>query len=204
MSRIVVCDVAAAVETALLRAGHPVLRVNLPRSALALLLPSPARRAAEAFQADCLMVDAETPQTLAFAAQLGIRHIVAPADAAFLPDRRLPAPFFAARPPITGPAETMTMPLDIALISDAAAAQVADCMAAGCALVAPDKAVWRAMLGPAALFYDAAQPGAQAAATARVENDPTLRQRLGEAARTAFEARHQAAHAALVAAVTPL
>ena len=203
MTRIVVCDVEAAVETTLLGAGHPVLRVQLPRGALALLLPSAARRAAEAFKPDCLMVDTETPQTLAFAAHLGVRHITAPPDAAFLLDRRLPAPFFTGRPPLTGPAETMTVPLDIALISTATIAQVADCMAAGCALLAPDTPAWRAMLGPAALFHDPANPAAAETTAARIAHDPLLRQHLGEAARTEFETRHRAARTALLAALTP-
>ncbi len=200
MTRIVVCDVEAAVETALLQAGHPVLRVTLPRGPLAALLPSGARRAAEAFGADCLMAGAETPQGVGLAGQLGVRHVVAPTDAAFLLDRALPGPFFVDRPVVIGAAETMEVPVDIAVIGAAAGEQVAACMAAGCAIVAPDDVRWRMLLGEAALFHDAALPGAREAAVARIEDDPALRRRLGAAARGAFEARHRAAREALLKA----
>lgn len=64
-------------------------------------------------------------------------------------------------------------------------------MAAGAAIVAPDQENIRAIVtgGESALLFDGARPGAMWEAIARLAADPSLRARLGRAARAAIEDR---------------
>jgi glycosyltransferase involved in cell wall biosynthesis len=75
--------------------------------------------------------------------------------------------------------------IDIALFPEPAPARLIDCMAAGCAIVAPDRPEVGELLehGRTALLFDPAEAGALQRAAARLIADPPLRARLGEAAR---------------------
>jgi glycosyltransferase involved in cell wall biosynthesis len=81
--------------------------------------------------------------------------------------------------------------IDIALVAEPAPLRVLDCMAAGRAIVAPDRPETRELLEHerTALLFDAAEEGALARAAARLIADAPLRARLGEAARAELERR---------------
>ena len=84
---------------------------------------------------------------------------------------------------------------DIALLPTvvpyASPLKIFDYMAASRPIVAPDQPNIREILtdGVNALLFDPAQPGDMWAAVSRLANDPTLRHRLGQAARAELEAR---------------
>jgi glycosyltransferase involved in cell wall biosynthesis len=81
--------------------------------------------------------------------------------------------------------------IDIALVSEPAPLRLLDCMAAGRAIVAPDRPEVRELLEHerTALLFDPAETEALARAAARLIADAPLRTRLGEAARTELERR---------------
>jgi len=81
--------------------------------------------------------------------------------------------------------------IDIALVAEPVPLRLLDCMAAGRAIVAPDRPEVREMLEHerTALLFDPAEAGALARAAARLIADPPLRARLGEAARAEIERR---------------
>jgi len=84
--------------------------------------------------------------------------------------------------------------IDIALLPEPAPLRLLDCMAAGRAIVAPDRPETRELLEHqrTALLFDPAQAGALARAAARLIADAPLRARLGEAARAELERRELA------------
>jgi glycosyltransferase involved in cell wall biosynthesis len=81
--------------------------------------------------------------------------------------------------------------IDIALLTEPAPLRLLDCMAAGRAIVAPDRPDTRELLEHerTALLFDPAEPGALARTAARLIADAPLRARLGEAARAELERR---------------
>jgi glycosyltransferase involved in cell wall biosynthesis len=81
--------------------------------------------------------------------------------------------------------------IDIALIADPAPLRLLDCMAAGRAIVAPNRPEVRKLLEHerTALLFDPAEAEALARAAARLIADAPLRIRLGEAARAEIERR---------------
>ena len=81
--------------------------------------------------------------------------------------------------------------IDIALVSEPVTLRMLDCMAAGRAIVAPDRPETRELLEHerTALLFDPAEAGALARAAARLIADAPLRLRLGEAARAELELR---------------
>ena len=81
--------------------------------------------------------------------------------------------------------------IDIALVAEPAPLRLLDCMAAGRAIVAPDRPEVRELLEHerTALLFDPAEAGALARAAARLIADAPLRARLGEAARVELELR---------------
>jgi hypothetical protein len=203
MSRILLCDGDDALEIALLQAGHHVLRLSLPRGAIGALTIWPARRAAEAFRPDCLIAAAQHKPALSLARQLGVLHLPPPEDVAFLLPRGLPAPFRPSGAAIAGSPGTV-LPPDVVVIADEAPGILADCLAMGCAIVAPDTPALRSLLGPdAALFHEPASLSDRDRLCDDLLADPSRRARLGQAARALFEARHAAACAMLAAALPP-
>jgi glycosyltransferase involved in cell wall biosynthesis len=81
--------------------------------------------------------------------------------------------------------------IDIALVAEPASPRLLDCMAAGRAIVAPDRPETRELLEHerTALLFDPADAGALARAAARLIADAPLRTRLGDAARAELERR---------------
>ena len=81
--------------------------------------------------------------------------------------------------------------IDIALVAEPAPLRLLDCMAAGRAIVAPDRPETRELLEHerTALLFDPADAGALARAAARLIADAPLRTRLGDAARAELERR---------------
>jgi glycosyltransferase involved in cell wall biosynthesis len=81
--------------------------------------------------------------------------------------------------------------IDIALVSEPAPLRLLDCMAAGRAIVAPDRPETRELLEHerTALLFDPSEAGALARAAARLIADAPLRARLGEAARAELARR---------------
>jgi len=138
-----------------------------------------------------------------------------------VPERFLPAPFAPARAADTvvlgwiggGQAPTMIAApglsliviagvpparvpdllagIDIALVAEPVPLRLLDCMAAGRAIVAPDRPEVRELLEHerTALLFDPAETGALARAAARLIADAPLRARLGEEARAELELR---------------
>ena len=81
--------------------------------------------------------------------------------------------------------------IDIALVAEPAPLRLLDCMAAGRAIVAPDRPEVRELLehDRTALLFDPADAEALPRAAARLIADAPLRARLGEAARAEIERR---------------
>jgi hypothetical protein len=81
--------------------------------------------------------------------------------------------------------------IDVALLAEPAPLRLLDCMAAGRAIVAPDRPEVRELLEHehTALLFDPADAGALARAAARLIADAPLRARLGDAARAELERR---------------
>ena len=81
--------------------------------------------------------------------------------------------------------------IDIVLVAEPACLRLLDCMAAGRAIVAPDRPATRELLEheQTALLFDPAEEGALARAAARLIADAPLRVRLGEAARAEIARR---------------
>ena len=79
--------------------------------------------------------------------------------------------------------------IDIALLAEPVILRLLDCMAAGRAIVAPDRPETRELLEHerTALLFDPAEAGALARAAARLIADAPLRARLGDAARIELE-----------------
>lgn len=81
--------------------------------------------------------------------------------------------------------------IDIALLPEAAALRLIDCMAAGRAIVAPDTPAMRELVEHerTALLFDPSEDRAMLRAAARLVADPSLRARLGEEARAEIARR---------------
>jgi glycosyltransferase involved in cell wall biosynthesis len=81
--------------------------------------------------------------------------------------------------------------IDIALVAEPAPLRLLDCMAAGRAIVAPDRPDVRELLehDRTALLFDPADAEALPRAAARLIADAPLRARLGDAARAEIERR---------------
>ena len=81
--------------------------------------------------------------------------------------------------------------IDIALFPEPMPARLIECMAAGRAIVAPDRPEVRDLLehDRTALLFDPAEAGAMQRAAARLIADPPLRARLGDAARAEIDRR---------------
>jgi hypothetical protein len=200
MTRIVLCDGPDAVETALLQDGHPVLRLVLPRGPMAPLTAWQTRRTAESYRPDCVMAAPNDPQAAGLARQLGVPLLAVPSDHGFLLERALPAAFRPFPLPGVGASGAVLLP-GIVIAHDAAQAVLADCLAAGCAIVAPDTSAMRAMFGPdGALYHGPADTAARDSLVAALQADASRCQALGQAARARFDARHALARAALRAA----
>ncbi len=195
MSRVVLYDAAPWVETAVLQAGHQVLRLTQPRGGWAGLTKWRSGRTAQAFMADCVMA-ADGAEAAALARTLGVARIDMPGDSAFLLPRHLPLPFRATAPLMAGPPGPI-LP-DIAMVRDEKPDVLAGCLAAGCAVVAPDTPAMRRAFGPrAALYHDPSDPAAVERLANELLADPARCETLRQAARAEFEARHAAARAAL-------
>ncbi len=216
MARILLCVDDPALEIALLRLGHTVRRATLPRGALAVVNLWQFRRATAAFRPDVLMsasgeaIGAETAQ------QIGARHVLPPADAAFLMDHWLSPPFLAtpARPAIiyagvapleipgaevavlTGEGMPPMVP-EIAVLGAATPDVLAGLLGGGAVIVAPDTLDMRRYIadGITGVLYPTGT--ALAPLLARLVVDAGRRGALGGAARHAFLARHRAALTAL-------
>ena len=200
MTRIVLCEGPDAAETALLQDGHYVLRLALPRGPMAPLMAWQARRTAETYRPDCLMAAPDDHQAAGLARQLGIPLLPVPADHGFLLERSLPAAFRPHPLPGLGAPGAVLLP-GIVIVHDEASADLADCLAAGCAIVAPDTAAMRAILGPdCALYHGPADTTARDSLVAALQADASRCQALGQAARARFDARHALARTALRAA----
>lgn len=198
MSRILLCGTAPEVETALLQDGHSVLALALSTGKLAALTGWQARRAVVAFHPDRILAPAEDRQAAALAGQLGITPAAPPESSAYLLAQHLPAPFFDGRTLIVGPPGAMLIPPDIAVITDEPPDVLVDCLAAGCAVVAPDTVAIRALLGDtAALLHVPGDIVARDRLVAVLSGDPALCRSLRLRARATYEARHLAARAAL-------
>jgi len=81
--------------------------------------------------------------------------------------------------------------IDVALCPEPAPARLIDCMAAGCAIVAPDCPEVRELLEHerTALLFHPTEAGALQRTAARLIADPSLRAQLGEAARSEIARR---------------
>jgi hypothetical protein len=208
LMRILLRRADAALETALLRAGHAVRVVPPANGALAGLAAWSGRRAAAAFAPERIVAEAEDAEAARLAERLGARVVAAPDDTGFLVDPFLPAPFRAeSGTPTIGrfqpgrpepgfvalpPDGRFLVPPDIAILAALSAAALPHWMAAGCAIVAPDGEEVRRYLedGDALLHAGDIDPVPLAVGLA---GDAAARHRLGAGARAAFERRHAAA-----------
>ena len=201
-------------EIALLRAGHQVRTMPPADGALAGLAAWPARRAVAAFEPERIVAAPGDAEAARMAARLGAPLLAPPDDTPFLADPFLPPPFRATGwPPVVAlsqhgkaaspfaplPADgRFLIPPDIVVLGPLPAAALPHWMAAGCAIVAPDSKAVRRYLTPmiAVLHPTGADPVPLALDLVR---DTEARRRLAEAARAAFETRHDAALAAILA-----
>lgn len=220
MARILLCVDDAMLETALLCHGHTLRRASLPKGGLAVMALWQFRRAVAGFRPDFLLAAAGDANAADTARQLGTRLAEPPADAAFLADHWLSAPFVATPPRptilyggglvpltiegadravLTGPAMP-PLPPEIAALGTATPDLVAGLMGAGAVVVVAEAPGMRNLVADGITGH-LFPPGDLASLTMLLRGlveAPERRRKMALAARAAFLTRHKAAHADIV------